>query len=103
MAKQKTWKKGDKAWRGYARIYLEGSDVWWPEIRPATVVDVAKDGTLRLHMEGPMPGAERKRNPGTWMAWDFDPNNLFSTPEEALRVAKRTAVNANVDAAAKAA
>lgn len=82
------FKVGDRGWRGYARQYVEGSD-WYPEIRPGTVTGVDEDGTLRLSMEGVMPGRERKRTPGGWISWGIEPELFHRTPEEALAQAKR--------------
>jgi len=96
------WKPGDIGWRGYARHYGNPKE-WWPEIRPARVVEVNNDGLLRLHMEGIIPGSEGKRNPGGWVAWNVDPDLLHKTPEAALRQAKRVAADANAEAATEAA
>lgn len=79
----KTWKKGDRAWRGYARHYGNPKE-WWPEIRPLQIVDVRPDGELRCHMEGIMPGAEGRRNPGSWVALNLEPDLLHDTPQAAL-------------------
>lgn len=77
-------KVGDTIWHGYARVYIEGGRDWCPEIRPGKIVEVQRDGLLRLQMEGVMPGSERKRNPGAWMVWGVDPATVRRTPEDAL-------------------
>lgn len=104
MAKaNQAWKEGDECWRGYARIYhASDKPLWSPEIRPATITEI-RDGRCRIMMRGVMPGAEGKRTPGAWVAWDYDPANLHRTPETALRMAKRVAADANAEEAAKAA
>lgn len=95
-----TWKLGDTVWRGYARHHGNPKE-WWPEIRPGRITEVNDDGTYRLHMEGIMPGSERKRHPGGWIHYGADAELLHKTPEAALRQAKRVAVDANAEAAAK--
>lgn len=92
------WNEGDRGWRGYAR-HFGNSKEWWPEIRPARVVKVNEDGSLRVHVEGTVPGHEGKRNPGAWTAWGLDPDSLHRTPEAALKQAKRVAADANAEAA----
>lgn len=89
MTNEHNWKEGDIGWRGYARHY-ENEKEWWPEIRPAHVKSVNKDGTLEVIMEGIMPGHETRRNPGRWIAWNLSPELLYRTPEEALEKAKLT-------------
>lgn len=95
------WKAGDAGWRGYARHYGDPSR-WFPEVRPTTVDEVNKDGTLRCRMQGIIPGSEGKRNPGQWVAFSLDADLLHRTPEKALSYAKRVAIDANAEAAAKA-
>lgn len=94
------WKVGDRGWRGYARHYGNPKE-WWPEIRPFTIRRDNGDGSYELSVEGVIPGGEGKRNPGSWIAFSVDPELMHRTPEAALRQAKRVAVDANVEAAAK--
>lgn len=95
-----TWKVGDRGWRGYARHYGNPQE-WWPEIRPFTIREAKSDGTFELHCEGVMPGTEGKRTPGSWIHFSAQPDILHMTPEAALRQAKRVAIDANAEAAAK--
>jgi hypothetical protein len=80
-------KVGDLVWRGYARVYSD-ADTYWPEIRPGRISKIADDGSLEVWMFGLMPGTEGKRNPGSWRAWNQDPELYHATPEAALEDAK---------------
>ena len=91
------WKAGDLCWRGYARNYGNPKE-WWPEIRPGRVTAINTDGSLSCTMEGVIPGAEGKRNPGSWVAWSLRPVLLHRTPEDALRAAKTVADDLNASA-----
>ncbi|CCB64426.1 hypothetical protein [Hyphomicrobium sp. MC1] len=87
MAEETTaWKKGDAFWRGYARSWDSGQ-TYYPEIRAGHIQDVNDDGTYRCIMVGIMPGMERKRTPGGWIAFGLDPDLMHQTPEAALACA----------------
>lgn len=83
---EKAWKKGDQFWRGYARSWDDGHS-HYPEIRAGRIEHVNDDGTFRCVMVGIMPGAERKRTPGGWIAFGLDSDLLHRTPEAALQCA----------------
>jgi hypothetical protein len=94
------FKKGARIWRGYARVFIEGGE-WFPEIRPGRVSRISEDGSLELHMDGVMPGSERRRNPGGWLSRNIDPANVADNPHAALDFAIECARVANMERKAK--